>query len=145
MRRRGKVWLTNLTNLCEWMMQPGQRKMVKKSYSFKGRKVVASHDHTCTEATCYIKDNIKWILNYHPWQVIGTYLFHLIRETYLLVGYYPRFSFICKMRNTCTIQDVINSLKSIFGEHGIPERVVSDNSPQFDSYILGLLKEIYNL
>ena len=69
------------------------------------------------------------------WKVIGSDLFHVAGETYLLVAdYHSKFPFIRKMHNTCTSQEVIHALKSLFGEHGIPERIISDNGPQYDSY-----------
>ena len=69
------------------------------------------------------------------WKVVGSDIFYVAGKTYLLIAnYHSKFPFIRKMHNTCTSQAVICVLKSIFGEHGIPECVISDNGPQYDSY-----------
>ena len=69
------------------------------------------------------------------WKVVGSNIFYVADETYMLIAdYHSKFPFIRKMHNTCTSQEVICSLKSIFGEHGIPECIKSDNGPQYDSY-----------
>ena len=69
-----------------------------------------------------------------PWQIIGTDLFALKGAEYLIVAdYYSKFPFVRKMPQHCTSQAVINALKQLFGENGTPERIVSDNGPQYDS------------
>ena len=69
------------------------------------------------------------------WKVVGSDIFYVAGETYLLIAdYHSKFPFIRKIHNTCTSQEVICALKSIFGEHGIPECIISDNGPQYDSY-----------
>ena len=48
------------------------------------------------------------------------------------MDYYSRFIEIVKLSST-TSRGVINHLKSIFARHGIPQRVISDNGPQYSS------------
>ena len=52
----------------------------------------------------------------------------------LVVDYFPRFSEIAKFRSI-TSEAVIVHLKSIFARHGIPTTVMSDNGPQYSSYL----------
>ena len=69
----------------------------------------------------------------YPWQKAVTDLFELKGATYIVVAdYFSRFPEVTQLRAT-TSNAVINALKSIFARHGIPERVVSDNGPQFSS------------
>ena len=62
---------------------------------------------------------------------MATDLFEWRKNTYLLVvDYYSRYIEILKLMTT-TSADVIRQLKSIFARNGIPEELVSDNSPQY--------------
>lgn len=66
-----------------------------------------------------------------PWQIDATDLFHHNNSEFLLVSdTYSRFPFIRKLHKT-TATSVINKLKEIFSEHGIPEILKSDNVPQY--------------
>ena len=69
----------------------------------------------------------------YPWQQIGTDLFELGGQHYLLVvDYFSRYPEVIKLTST-TSATVITILKLIFSRHGIPEIVRSDNGPQFTS------------
>ena len=60
-------------------------------------------------------------------------LFDWKKVAYLIiVHYYSRFVEIAKLNKT-TAEEVVRHCKSIFARHGIPEEVISDNGPQFDS------------
>ncbi len=66
-----------------------------------------------------------------PWQKVGSDLFTLSHDNYLLiVDYYSRYVEIAKLTPTRS-QDVIVHLKSIFARHGVPEYFFSDNGPQY--------------
>ncbi|PIK50828.1 hypothetical protein BSL78_12299 [Apostichopus japonicus] len=68
-----------------------------------------------------------------PWQRLGTDLFHMRDKTFLLVlTIDSKFVEISQLRET-TSKEVINKLKEIFSRHGIPDVLVSDNSPQNSS------------
>ena len=69
----------------------------------------------------------------YPWQKVGTDLFVLGKDTYIVtVDYFSRYPEIVKLTST-TSQYIIAALKGIFARHGIPETVVSDNGPQYSS------------
>ena len=61
-------------------------------------------------------------------------IFEWKKASYLLiVDYYSRYIEIARLsRSTST--EVIMHTKSIFARHGIPEKVISDNGPQFSSH-----------
>jgi len=68
-----------------------------------------------------------------PWQKIGTDLFELQGEHYLLsVCYHSKFPEVTKMESLRS-SVVVEELKRQFGAHGIPAEVVSDNGPHFSS------------
>lgn len=66
-----------------------------------------------------------------PWQNTASDIFHLDGKNYLiLVDYFSRYFEIQQLHST-TASAVINSLKSFFSRHGICEKLVSDNGPQY--------------
>ena len=80
----------------------------------------------------------------YPWQKIGTDLFALDGTTYLLaVDYFSRYPEVVKLTST-TSQSAINALKSLFSRYGIPEEVVSDNGPQYDSHEFAAFAKYYS-
>lgn len=69
----------------------------------------------------------------YPWQMIGTDLFQLGKDHYVLVvDYFSRYPEVLKLSST-TSSAVISALKATFSRYGIPETVRSDNGPQFSS------------
>ena len=69
-----------------------------------------------------------------PWHTLATDLFHFDDSEYLLIGdMYTKFPFVRKMPTLCPSRTVIAATKQIFGEHGIPENVISDGGPHFIS------------
>ena len=68
-----------------------------------------------------------------PWSKIATDLYHLNGRQYLvLVDYYSKFPEVILLNST-KAGPVIAAMKSIFARQGIPDSVMSDNSPPFDS------------
>jgi len=54
------------------------------------------------------------------------------RHYLVVIDYYSRYIELAQL-NQLTSSAVITKLKSIFAHHGIPQTVVSDNGPQYDS------------
>lgn len=78
-----------------------------------------------------------------PWKMLGTDLFHLKKDNYLLVvDYFSRYFEIAKLKNT-TSQSIVNHLKSIFARHGIPDTLVSENGPQYSSSVYQTFSKDY--
>lgn len=68
------------------------------------------------------------------WHTIGADLFYLKGKEYLLISdYYSKFPFLRHMTSNCTSTAVINQMKQVFSEQGIPQVVRTDNGPQFSS------------
>ena len=68
-----------------------------------------------------------------PWQKAATDLFEMGGNTYLVVvDYFSRFPEVQQLRSA-TSRSVISALKGIFGRHGVPETLMSDNGPQYVS------------
>jgi hypothetical protein len=64
---------------------------------------------------------ISTLLSKYPWQVVGTDVFELNKNDYLLVvDYFSRYPEVVKVTST-TSASIIAVLKSIFARHGIPE------------------------
>ena len=69
----------------------------------------------------------------YPWQILNSDLFEYKGNQYLLLSdEYSKFPIIRKLTTT-TSHAIINHLKSIFAEYGIPDKLVSDNGPQYSS------------
>ncbi|PFX13349.1 Uncharacterized protein K02A2.6 [Stylophora pistillata] len=69
----------------------------------------------------------------YPWQMLSSDLFEFRGNQYLLISdKYSKFPIVRKLTNT-TSRAIINHLKSIFAEHGIPECLTTDNGPQYAS------------
>lgn len=69
-----------------------------------------------------------------PWEVLGTDMFNFQGAEYLLVAdYYSKYFIVRKLGQDTTSSKVISALKQVFAEHGLPEKVFSDNGPQFSS------------
>ena len=68
-----------------------------------------------------------------PWSQVGADLFQFNSQNYLiLVDYYSNFIEL-NLLNTTTSQQVVTHLKSQFARHGILDRLITDNDPQFSS------------
>ena len=67
------------------------------------------------------------------WEQVGVDLFELNRKEYMItVDYYSNFWEIDRLTST-TSSAVVLKLKNHFARHGCPDRLISDNGPQFVS------------
>ena len=90
--------------------------------------VCQEHQHTNPRETLLPHE-----LPTRSWQILGTDLFHYNNSEYLIVvDYYSKFPFVRKMPTPCTSHAVVAATADIFSEHGVPEKVVSDNGPHYD-------------
>ena len=79
----------------------------------------------------------------YPWQRVGMDLFEQKGHQYLLVvHYFSRWTEIAHLTQT-TSSAVIEHMKAIFARQGIPEVIVSDTSPQFNSRMFVSFSENY--
>lgn len=70
----------------------------------------------------------------HPWQVIATDLFYFNNTTYIIIAdYYSKYPFVYPIKTQVTSTTIINILKTLFAEHGIPDKLISDNGRQYVS------------
>ena len=92
----------------------------------------------CPTCAQFSKQQPKETLHPHnvpsyPWQRLRCDLFDYGGAQYLIVtDYYSKYPIIRKLNST-TSAAIINHLKLINAEHGIPESLVSDNAPQYCS------------
>ena len=93
---------------------------------------------SCPPCQHHQKLNVKEPLLPHdvpqkPWHTLGSDIFHWNNANYLLVvDYYSKFPVVKKLTNIQS-STVIAHLKSVFEEHGIPSKLVTDNGSQYTS------------
>lgn len=78
-----------------------------------------------------------------PWQVLAVYLFELQGQDYLVTTYYYSNFFEVDKLASKTSKEVIEKLKPHMARHGIPDKIVSDNGPQFSSQEFQTFKDLY--
>ena len=100
---------------------------------------IKDHIAKCTVCAAYQKEQPKEPLISHkipnrPWETIGCDLFHLEDKDYLCtVDYYSSY-FEIDLLKAKTASEVLHTLKIRFSRHGIPNKLVSDNGPPYNSY-----------
>ncbi|XP_028404008.1 uncharacterized protein K02A2.6-like [Dendronephthya gigantea] len=68
-----------------------------------------------------------------PWHTVSADLFKVNNFWYIVIAdYYSKFPFVKKL-NSLTATTVVNVVRSIFSEQGIPETLICDNGSQFTS------------
>ena len=79
-----------------------------------------------------------------PWQKAASDLFMLDGQTYvLLADYYSKFVEYKKLSEGSKSVSVIEFLKENFARYGIPEQLITDGGPQYDSKEFSAFGEIY--
>ena len=69
-----------------------------------------------------------------PWETVGSDIFHFQGKDYLCtVDYYSNYFQVDSLEDKA-VTEVIQVLKRHFARHGIPNRLVSDNGPAFNSF-----------
>ena len=69
-----------------------------------------------------------------PWSKIGADLFQLNGNNYLLmVDHYSDYIALDSLSGNTTADSVIKAMKRQFVRHGIPDELITDNGPQFES------------
>ena len=77
------------------------------------------------------------------WQVLAVDLFELQSQDYFATpDYYSNFFEVDKLVSK-TSKEVIEKLKSHMARHGIPDKIVSNNGPQFSSQEFKKFKDLY--
>ncbi len=68
-----------------------------------------------------------------PWDIIASDLFQLSGHHYIVIAdTFSKMPFVRHLNKT-TSAEVINFFKNIFSVHGIPSKLITDNSPQYSS------------
>ena len=80
-----------------------------------------------------------------PWERLSSDLFEHRGQQYLLLSdHYSKFPIIRKLTGTSSLA-IVNHMKSIFSEHGIPSQLITDNGPQYDSREFRQFTESYGI
>ena len=68
-----------------------------------------------------------------PWHMVATDMFEINNSKYLLlVDYYGRFPILHKLGSTIS-KVLVQEMKAVFVELGVPDIIVSDGGPQYTS------------
>ena len=101
-------------------------------------KDILKHYQSCKTCIKYSKSQRSEPLQSHPtpevpWYTMATDLFETKNSKYLLiVDYYSRFPILCKLGST-TSRVLVQEMKAVFTELGVPNVIVSDGGPQYTS------------
>ena len=78
-----------------------------------------------------------------PWQKVGSDLFELRGQSYIVLeDYVSRCLEVVKLATTTTCA-VIGVMKAVFSRHGIPAVLISDNGPQYQSHEMKEFSQSY--
>ena len=96
------------------------------------KEMVASCETCSTYETAPQKESLmSHEVPSRPWEQVGVDLYTLDNKDYLItIDYYSNFCEVDRLTNTKTAT-VILKLKNHFARYGCPDRVSSDNGPQF--------------
>ena len=105
---------------------------------------LVKHCRICARTTTTHKEPmIVSQLPDYPWQKVGSDLFEFKGHSYIvLVDYFSRFLEVIKLTATTT-SAIISIMKAVFSRHGIPELLISDNGPQYQSHEMKQFSQAY--
>ena len=110
----------------ETVYWPGINKDIPKQYQSCKTCIRHSRSQTCEPLQSHPTPEI-------PWYAAATDLFEIKNSKYLLiVDYYSRFPVLHKLVNT-TSRVLIQEMKAVFTELGVPSVIVSDGGTQYTS------------
>ncbi len=70
-----------------------------------------------------------------PWSIVGTDMFEWNgHKFFVIVDAYSQFFEIEKLEDDTYSRTVIDRLRKIFARHGIPDKLYTDNGPQYSSH-----------
>ena len=69
----------------------------------------------------------------HPWEIVGSDIFHFDNRHLCTVDYYSSYFEINPLKDK-TAREVIRTIKRHFSGCGIPNKLMSDNGLSFNSY-----------
>ena len=70
------------------------------------------------------------------WQILGTDLFSIGQDNYLIVAdYFTKYPYVEKLPNPASSEVVVNATRHLFGQFGIPRKMISDNGPHCSSKV----------
>lgn len=101
-------------------------------------KEITDHIEKCSVCEATQRANIKEPLiskevPSYPFQIVATDLFAFKSVQFLLIAdSYSGFFDFCQLKHS-TSKEIIERLKSWFATHGVPEKLESDNGPQYAS------------
>ena len=80
-----------------------------------------------------------------PWEIVGSDIFHFQGKDYLCtVDYYSNYFDVDSLKDK-DATEVTQVLKRQFARHGIPNRLVSDSGPPFNSFEFQHFAESYDM
>ena len=100
-------------------------------------KDILKHYQSCKTCIKYSMSQRSEPLQSHPtpevpWHTVATDLFEPRTKYLLIVDYYSRFPVLCKLGST-TSRVLVQEIKAVFAELGVPNIIVSDGWPQYTS------------
>ena len=104
---------------------------------------------SCTECQSYGSDQVKQPLlpipiPTLPWMQVASDIFHYEGNNYILsVDYYSKYIEVSRLEDL-SCQKTVEALKEHFSRQGIPEKLITDNGPQYSSIEFAQFAQQYN-
>ena len=127
-----------ILHLGHYAVNKMQLRALETVYWPRINKDILKQYQSCRTCIKYSKSQRSEPLQPHPtpelpWDTVATVLFKTKNSKYLLlVDYYSRFPVLCKLDST-TSKVLVQEMKAVFAELGVPDIIVSDSRPQYTS------------